>query len=90
MNLPSPDTPLYNHPLPQIEQWLRELGCEQDSQELNFWRVEKPTWKAVLSLDVEHISIRYINSGYGSQDIERNFKYSLTRQDIESAILAGP
>lgn len=89
MTLPSPNTPLYNHPLPQIEQWLRELGCKQDSQELNFWRVEKPTWKAELTLDVEHISVRYI-TGYGSQDIERNFKYSLTRQDIESAILAGP
>ncbi|MHC5818839.1 MAG: DUF3143 domain-containing protein, partial [Nostoc sp.] len=27
--LPS-DTPLYNHSLPQIEQWLKDQGCQQD------------------------------------------------------------
>ncbi len=25
----APTTPLYNHPLPDIEQWLRDMGCEQ-------------------------------------------------------------
>nr|MDJ0796018.1 DUF3143 domain-containing protein [Calothrix sp. MO_167.B12] len=33
MTLPSPDTPLYSHPLPEIEQWLREQGCQQDNKQ---------------------------------------------------------
>jgi len=28
MTLPTADTPLYNHPLNQLEQWLQAQGCE--------------------------------------------------------------
>ena len=35
MTLPSPDTPLYSHPLPEIEQWLRLQGCTQDEKQLH-------------------------------------------------------
>jgi Protein of unknown function (DUF3143) len=86
----SPDTPLYNHSLPRIEAWLREQGCQQDNQELHCWRLQKSSWNAELWLDTEQITVRYINAGEDRQDILRSFKYSLSRQDIEQAVFAGP
>lgn len=84
------NTPLYSHPLPQIEEWLKNQGCEQDRNELHCWHITKPTWKAELWLDVEQITVRYFQAGQNNQDIQRSFKYSLTRKDIEQAIFAGP
>ncbi|MCW6037612.1 DUF3143 domain-containing protein [Spirulina subsalsa FACHB-351] len=90
MALPTADTPLYNHPLPEIEQWLINLGCQQDPKELNCWYVERPTWKAELCLEIEELSVRYLNAGEGMKDIVRSFKYSLSRSDVEAAIFSGP
>jgi len=90
MTFPSADTPLYNHPLPDIEQWLRDQGCQQDNQELHCWHIERPSWKAELWLDVEELTVRYFKVGEGDRDIVRSFKYSLSRQDIEEAVFGGP
>jgi hypothetical protein len=90
MSLPPPETPLYSHRLPQIEQWLKEQGCEQDKEQLNCWLVQKPTWQAELSLDIEEIVVRYFQVRENKQDIQRSFKYSLSRQDIEQAVFSGP
>lgn len=86
----TPETPLYNHPLPEIEEWLREMGCEQNRDELNTWYVEKPSWKAEIQLDIEQLNVRYINAASSTQDIKRSFKYSLSRQDIQAAVFSGP
>ncbi|MFM2061239.1 MAG: hypothetical protein RLZZ507_909 [Cyanobacteriota bacterium] len=83
-------TPLYNHPLPQIEQWLKDQGCQQDEKELHCWRIQRPSWEAELWLDIEQITVRYIQLGENSQEIQRSFKYSLSREDIQAAIFAGP
>lgn len=90
MTLPPADTPLYNHPLPAIEGWLKSQGCQQDRQELHCWHIEQPNWKAELALDVDQLTVRYLEAGADGQDIQRSFKYSLTRQDIEAAVFAGP
>jgi hypothetical protein len=93
------DTPLYNHPLPEIEQWLISMGCEQDDNELHCWHINKPEWKAHLCLDIEELTVRYHPNGddrssstgtTGDRHIYRTFKYSLSRQDIENAVFAGP
>ncbi|HYW19361.1 MAG TPA: DUF3143 domain-containing protein [Nodularia sp. (in: cyanobacteria)] len=86
----TPDTPLYSHPLPQIEKWLKDQGCQQDENELHCWRVQRPSWEAQLWLDVEQITVRYIKSGGNEQEIQRSFKYSLSREDIEQAVFSGP
>ena len=100
--LPTDDTPLYNHPLPEIEQWLISMGCEQDDSELHCWHITRPDWRAELSLDIEELTVRYHSSNTSSsesqqgskmapgQSIYRTFKYSLSRQDIENAVFAGP
>lgn len=37
----TPQSPLYNFPLPEIEAWLKKMGCDQNPQELNCWYVKK-------------------------------------------------
>jgi hypothetical protein len=101
--LPTDDTPLYNHPLPEIEQWLISMGCEQDDSDLHCWYITKPDWRAELCLDIEELTVRYhspsSSASSGSNippassvptSIYRTFKYSLSRQDIENAVFAGP
>ncbi|MGL5805458.1 MAG: DUF3143 domain-containing protein [Xenococcaceae cyanobacterium] len=90
MVLPSADTPLYNHPLPEIEQWLQELGCQQDRQNLHCWTLDRSNWQAEICLDIEEITVSYLNAGDSGTDIKRSFKYSLSREDIESAVFSGP
>ncbi|NJL02896.1 MAG: DUF3143 domain-containing protein [Spirulinaceae cyanobacterium RM2_2_10] len=90
MSLPAIDTPLYNHPLPQIEQWLRDHGCQQDEQELNTWYLERPNWQAEIVLEIEELAVRYHQAGADGRDIVRSFKYSLSRGDVEAAVFDGP
>ena len=86
----SAETPLYNHPLPQLEEWLIQLGCQQDKEIPHFWFIERPTWKAELYLETEELVVRYLKAGVGDRDISRSFKYSLSRQDVEQAVFSGP
>lgn len=90
MAMPSANTPLYNHPLPDIEQWLREQGCEQDLQAPHCWHVERAVWQADLILDIDSIVVRYLKASEDGQDLQRVFKYSLSRQDLNEAIFSGP
>ena len=95
MTLPSPGTPLYNHSLPKIEQWLKDLGCAQDPEERHTWTIQQQSstseeWKAQILLEVQEITVCYLAVGKDQADIRRSFKYSLSRQDIEDAIFAGP
>jgi hypothetical protein len=90
MNLPSADTPLYSHPLPDIEAWLLSQGCEQDQTHLHCWSITTPEWRATLELDTEELTVRYLGAGGGGQDIVRSFKYSLSRRDLDEAIFTGP
>jgi hypothetical protein len=90
MILPTSDTPLYNHPLPEIEQWLLGRGCRQDNANIHCWHIQQPGWRAELWLDSDQFVVRYFDFGDGDRSIQRAFKYSLSRQDIEDAIFAGP
>lgn len=90
MSLLPSETPLYNHSLPQIEQWLKDQGCQQDETQLHCWYVLRPNWEAELWLDIEQITVRYTQSGDNRQDIQRSFTYSLSREDIEQAVFSGP
>ena len=84
------NVPLYSHPLPEIEQWLKNQGCQQDDTHLHCWRVQRANWEAELWLYTEQITVRYLQSGENHQDIQRSFKYSLSREDIEEAVFSGP
>lgn len=90
MTLPSSDTPLYNHPLPEIENWLRSKGCHQDEADVHCWHLKKPTWEAVVCLEVDSLLVRYIGAGEEGRDIQRSFKYSLSRKDLDEVVFSGP
>ena len=90
MSLPEAETPLYNHTLPTIEDWLRGQGCNQDRENLHCWYLDKFAWKAEICLDVEELTVRYYDAKEASQNLSRSFKYSLSRQDVEEAVFSGP
>lgn len=90
MSLPPADTPLYNHPLPCIEDWLRLKGCQQDKTNLHHWYLQRPDWEAELWLEIDSLMVCYVGAGEGGKDIQRSFKYSLSRKDLEDVIFSGP
>ncbi|MFN5465731.1 MAG: DUF3143 domain-containing protein [Cyanobacteriota bacterium] len=87
MLLPPEDTPLYNHPLPALEAWLRELGARQQAPYSSSWDLHLPQWSARIDLDVEDFKVSWHQEG--SENV-RLFPYGLSRADAEAAILAGP
>ncbi len=90
MALPPADTPLYNHPLPDIESWLQSKGCEQDENDIHRWHIQQPAWTAEISMEVDSLLVRYLEAAQDGGDIQRSFKYSLSRQDLDEAIFSGP
>ena len=87
-DLPSPQVPLYNHPLPALERWLMELGAVQRGANSCLWDLQHPDWTAELELQAEELSVRW--SSAGVEPVERHFPYGFSRADVEGAILAGP
>ncbi|MEX1316850.1 MAG: DUF3143 domain-containing protein [Synechococcaceae cyanobacterium] len=85
--LPSSDTPLYNHPLPALEHWLRQLGAVQERRDPCLWDLHRPEWSARIELEVEELKVIWHAEG---RRCERHFPYGLSRADTEAAILAGP
>ena len=47
-------------------------------------------WNAELCLDIDQLVVRYFSLPEGDKAIQRSFKYSLSRKDLEDAIFAGP
>jgi len=86
----TPQSPLYSFPLPEIERWLKTMGCEQNPQALNCWYVKKGGWEAQITLEIEDLMVNYLDAGADGSDIKRAFRYSLSRQDIEDAVFSGP
>lgn len=86
-DLPSSNTPLYHHPLPQLEAWLKGLGAHQRSSHSCQWDLHQPQWSALVELDVEELKVSWLEDG---QQTVRHFSYGLSRADVEAAILAGP
>ena len=90
--MPSPTaaTPLYSHPLPAIEAWLTDCGCQQDPDNRSYWSVKRSEWQASLSLEEDCIAVSYRTPNDDRDGVVRSFKYSLSRQDLEDAIFSGP
>jgi hypothetical protein len=85
--LPSSQIPLYNHPLPALEAWLRLMGAVQRRENPCIWDLHCPEWSASIELEVEELTVRWHAEG---QTRVRHFPYGLSRADVESAIVAGP
>ncbi|MFN9621051.1 MAG: DUF3143 domain-containing protein [Synechococcaceae cyanobacterium] len=85
--LPPDTTPLYNHPLPALEDWLRQLGARPDGPHAVNWDLHHDQWSARIALGVEELTVTWHQDGH--QRV-RQFPYGLARTDVEAAILAGP
>ena len=86
-SLPTAETPLYHHPLPALESWLRQLGAVQERSDPCLWDLHRPEWSARIELEVEELKVSWHADG---RHCERHFPYGLSRADTEAAILAGP
>ncbi|MEM9152329.1 MAG: DUF3143 domain-containing protein [Cyanobacteria bacterium P01_F01_bin.3] len=86
--MPPSSTPLYTHPLPDNQAWLSGLGAQQDEKDLSQWRFSDTGWTAELQLDVDSIVVYYASSS--GKAVQRSFKYSLSRADLEEVIFSGP
>ena len=86
--MPSASTPLYSHSLPEIESWLTDMDCQRDTDDISRWLVRREDWSAEIYLDVESIVVDY-ETGSGKK-VQRSFKYSLSRGDLEEVIFSGP
>ncbi|KPQ37074.1 MAG: Protein of unknown function (DUF3143) [Phormidesmis priestleyi Ana] len=80
--------PLYSHSLPEIEAWLTAQGGDRATDNISLWTFVRDSWSADLLLDVDSIIVRY-TSADGSK-VQRSFKYSLSRSDLEEVIFSGP
>ncbi|MCP9773195.1 DUF3143 domain-containing protein [Synechococcus sp. Tobar12-5m-g] len=85
--LPPQQTPLYNHPLPSLEQWLVELGAARDKADPCRWDLHQAFWSALIELDIEELKVSWHQEG---RTTVRLFSYGLSRADVEAAIFAGP
>ncbi len=83
MKLLPADTPLYNHPLPQLEAWLVEQGCQQDTEILHRWHLITTTWTTTIDLEETTLRAEYAFDG---KTRTLNFPYSLSRWDVEQAV----
>ena len=86
-SLPPPEVPLYNHPLPALEQWLLDLGAVQQGPNSCVWSLQLGLWTAEIELEVEDLSVRWPDR---AGLVQRHFPYGFSRADVEAAILAGP
>ncbi|GLJ26348.1 hypothetical protein SUGI_0507530 [Cryptomeria japonica] len=75
--LPDKKEPLYSHSLPCIEAWLTSLGFVQSKEDRAVWRIEKPDWRAQLSLDITDLYIRYQNFQFFGYSIALAAKVSV-------------
>ncbi len=86
MMLPAADTPLYNHPLHQIEDWLQDRHCERDAEMSHCWHCRYEAWTATIYLEETVLRVDYEYAPSGSKTL--SFPYSLSRKDIEQAVFS--
>lgn len=82
------NAPLYSHPLPEIEAWLARQGCERDTENISKWTISQSDWSAEILLDIDSIVVNY--KRIDGSEVQRSFKYSLSRSDLEEVIFSGP
>ena len=88
-SLPPESSPLNQHSLRALEQWLLQLGAIRIDNDPCRWQLERPDWSAVLLLDREDLKVIWQASGT-SADTQCSLPYGLSRADVEAAIRAGP
>ena len=86
--LPTDRTPLNQHSLMALEQWLLNLGAEPAPEAPSRWLLNTPTWTAELVLEQEDLRVTWLQPD--DETCQCWLPYGLSRADVEAAIQAGP
>jgi hypothetical protein len=87
--LPPESSPLNQHSLRALEQWLLQLGAIRINNDPCRWQLERPDWSAVLLLAREDLKVIW-QASETTGDKQCSLPYGLSRADVEAAIQAGP
>ena len=86
--LPPPTTPLNQHSLRALEEWLHSLGAEPIDGDRCRWSLVNAFWTAELRLEREDLVVVWQGTDYASEPC--SLPYGLSRLDVNAAIEAGP
>ena len=86
--LPPPTTPLNQHSLRALEEWLHSLGAEPIDGDRCRWSLVNEAWTAEVRLDREDLVVVW--QGADGASAPCALPYGLSRLDVNAAIEAGP
>ena len=86
--LPTAETPLNQHSIRALEQWLSQLGATVVEGNPCQWTLVRSDWSADLLLAREDLVVVWSANAPGEQRC--SLPYGLSRKDVEAAINAGP
>ncbi len=87
LKLPPEETPLNQHSLVSLENWLHQLGAERDLENPCVWRWFASQWSAEIQIERDELTVVWNKGGKLSQCA---FPYGLSRSDVEKAMAQGP
>ena len=87
LSIPPATTPLNQHSLGALEQWLSELGAQKSDEDPCLWNWELTNWSAKIEVGQDELRVTWIE---GTQKSQFGFPYGLPRQDVEAALNQGP
>ncbi len=85
--LPPASTPLNQHSLRALEEWLRSLGAEKSEDDPCVWLWQIRQCSAQIVMKQDELRVIWIKDDESSQ---LSFTYGLPRQDVEAALKQGP
>ena len=85
-SLPPAGTPLNQHSLIALEDWLAQLGAKKSYENPSSWRLEESKWIAEITLGRDELCVVWRD---GKLQNQRSFSYGFSREDVEAAINEG-
>ncbi len=87
MLLPPANTPLNQHSLVALEDWLTELGAKQSFDDPCSWQWLTLEWYADIKIAKDELQVTWEKNGIKTKCL---FSYGLSREDVYAAIIQGP
>ena len=85
---PPSNTPLNQHSIRALEDWLISLNAERIDGDPCRWALTRPDWTAEILLEREDVVVIWQQPG--AEERRCSLPYGLSRADVTAAIQAGP
>ena len=85
---PPSNTPLNQHSISALEDWLVSLNAERIDRDPCRWSLTRPDWSAEIRLEREDLVVIWRQPG--AKELLCSLPYGLSRADVTAAIQAGP